>query len=111
MTAFCCMCELQETAWSLDDGTHAVEARPKWACEHGLRTGVVSDVGGWKAWPVDRCSIKDAGKSESKTFTRCATESKRKKEKEKERERGLKRSRKCFVPYHSKQVGRSSRLR
>ena len=49
------------------DDAHAVETRLVWACEHGLRTGVVSNVGGLRAWLTNRCSNNDAGKSESKT--------------------------------------------
>ena len=59
------MCEPVETAQSLGDDTPVVIARPKWAREHGLRTDVWSHMSaGLLAWPIDRCSSKDAGRSE-----------------------------------------------
>ena len=67
------MCEPTETAQSSGYDTHAVVARLKWAWEHGLRTGVVHSVVGWIALPIDMCSNKDAGKSDRKTPTPCAT--------------------------------------
>ena len=35
---------------------------------------VVPNVGGLRAWPIETCSNKDAGKSESKTPTPCECE-------------------------------------
>ena len=37
MSMSSCMCEPMETAQSLDDDSHAVVTRPKWAWEHGLQ--------------------------------------------------------------------------
>ena len=42
---FCCMCLLVETAQVYGDDTHAVDARPTMASEHGPRGGVVIFVG------------------------------------------------------------------
>ena len=39
--------------------------------DYALR--VVLCVGGLRAWPIDRCSNKDAGKRERETLTLCAT--------------------------------------
>ena len=66
------------------DDAHAAVTRMVWACEHGRRTCVVCNVGWLQAWLIDRCSNKDARKSESKTPTPCPTE--RQSEDEKERE-------------------------
>ena len=66
------------------DDAHAAGTRMVWACEHGLRTGVVCNAGWLRAWLVDRCSNKDARKSERKTPTTCPTD--RQSENEKERE-------------------------
>ena len=57
--------EPMETAQSLGD-TLAVVTRAR---EHGLPRGAVLCVVGLAAWPIDRCSKKDAGRSE------CATRS------------------------------------
>ena len=62
MSMSCCMCEPMETAQSLGDDTHAVAIRPNMAMR--ARTTlccVVPYVGGLQAWPIDRCSNKDAG--------------------------------------------------
>ena len=43
-----------------------------WAREHGLHRGVVPSVSGFlTGWPIDGCSNKDAGRSESETLTPC----------------------------------------
>ena len=77
MPTSCGMWELVETAQSYGDDTHAVATGLIRACEHGLRTGVVTNVGGLRAWLTDRCSNRDAGNSASKTPTLCATDRKR----------------------------------
>ena len=69
----CCASEWRQPSLFGDD-THAVVTRPKWAREHGGTHGVVPNVGGLRAWPIDRCSNKDAGRSECETLTPCAGE-------------------------------------
>ena len=72
-----------------DDDAHAAVTRIVWACEHGLRAGVVCNAGWLRAWLIDWCSNKDARKSERKTPTTLPTgrAKTRKKERTRERER------------------------
>ena len=37
--------------------------RPKWSSEHGIHT----EFSPMRAWPIDRCSDKDAGRSQRAT--------------------------------------------
>ena len=55
----CWLCGEQFDQWK--------RTRPKVACEHGLRFGVVLCVGRWKARPSDSCSNGDVGRSERDT--------------------------------------------
>ena len=43
----------------------------------GCTQSVVLCVGGLRAWPIDKCSNKDAGKREPKTLTPCGTDRQR----------------------------------
>ena len=91
MSISCCKREPTERALFHVDDAHAAVTRIVWACEHVPRTGVVCNVGWLRAWLIDRCSNKDARKSESKTPTPCPTD--RQSENEKEREDKSKRKR------------------
>ena len=87
MSMSCCMCEPMETAQSLGDDTHAVAIRPNMAMR--ARTAqccVVPPVGGLQAWPIDRCSNKDAGQRERETPTPCATFRQRERGRERKKE-------------------------
>ena len=74
MSTSCCMCEPMETAQCPGDDTHAVVAGTKWAREHGIHAKCGPIVGGLRAWPIDMCSNKDAGRSQSETPTLCECE-------------------------------------
>ena len=51
------------------DDAHAAVTRMVWACEHARRTCVVFNVGWLQVGLIDKCSNKDAHKSENKTPT------------------------------------------
>ena len=93
MSISCCKREPTERALLHCDDAHAAVTRIVWACEHGPRTGVVCNVGWLRAWLIDRCSKKDARKSESKTPTPCPTDRQSENEKEGEDKRKRKRER------------------
>ena len=67
MSMSSCMCEPMETAQSLWHGQRGHDST-------GYTRSVVQCVGGLRAWPIDMCSKKDAGRSQSETPTRCEWE-------------------------------------
>ena len=91
MSTSCCKREPTERALFNGDDAHAAVTRMVRACEHGRRTCVECNVGWLQAWLIDRCSNKDARKSESKDpdpFVQQRGRAKtRKKERTREREK------------------------
>ena len=60
MPISCCMREPMETAHPLGYDTHAVDARPKVRRRStAAHWCAVCFVGGWEAWPIDKCSNKE----------------------------------------------------
>ena len=65
MIMSCCMCEAVDTAQSQGDESHGQRGRE--STDH--TQGAAPRAEWMRAWPVDRCSLKDAGRSERKTPT------------------------------------------
>ena len=74
MTMSSCTFEPVETVQSPGDDTHAAVTRLKEHQSTDCAMCVVHGVGGWRAWPSDACSHKDAGKRKRKTPTPCENE-------------------------------------
>ena len=67
-----CMCEPTRTAPVLSAMTHMWWLHGQSGCQStDCSLSVVLCVGGWTAWPIDKCSNKEAGRSECKTPTPC----------------------------------------
>ena len=77
MTMSSCTCEPTESAQGRGDSTHA-GIRPQSAQRHGLHNVWFFCVGGSRAWSIDMCSNKDAGKGERETPTPCEPTGKQK---------------------------------
>ena len=73
MPMSCCMCKPMETAQSLWRRLTCGGYTAKVGMRARGRLRVVPNVG-LRAWPMDVCSNRDAGKSESKTPTPCECE-------------------------------------
>ena len=77
MTTSCCMCEPMRTAQSFGDDTHAVATGLHLGTRARTSLRCVVCVGGLKAWLIDGCSGKDAGKVERETPTPCGKRNRR----------------------------------
>ena len=61
MSVSCCVCEPMETAQSLGDDTHAVIVLQSGHESTDDTQSLVPLVGGWEAWPIDKCSERGRG--------------------------------------------------